>query len=240
VGQGTPDTIPYARFKEVNDQYQSLRGYQQLAELGYDPDSLGRLASFEVSYMQDPAGTVSQLVDNLDLPQDQKDSIKETLSTGRAEGEQSNEPPPAEPSLSPEDRQRLEYVDQVRQRDEQNDRDQRLAHIVSIWDREDKKDGIDTPEYIKLVHIAATANSGQQFETLEQLADAARGSVLDYRSQVLGGVVHRTGRGGSPPALPGSPPAAAPPVKFKDMREASRAAEAAIERGELPPMNPGG
>ena len=240
VGQGAPDTIPYARFKEVNDQYQALKGYQQLSELGYDPDSLGRLASFEVSYMQDPVGTVEQLVDNLDLPQDQKDSIKENLSTGRAEGESSSEPPSAEPALSPEDRQRLEYVDQVRQRDEQSDRDARLAVVVSAWDRADKEDGIETPEYIKLVHIAAAANSGQQFETLEQLANTARGTLLDYRSGVLGGAVQRTGRGGSPASLPSSPPAPTAPIKFKDMREASRAAEAAIQRGELPPMNPGG
>src|SRR5437868_1504666 len=51
---GPPETIPYARFKEVNDQLAELKGYSQFSELGYDPDSLGRLVSLESAFAEDP------------------------------------------------------------------------------------------------------------------------------------------------------------------------------------------
>jgi hypothetical protein len=97
-----------------------------------------------------------------------------------------------------------------------------------------KQDKIETPEHIKLMAISAAAGSGQTFPTLEALADAARRTIVDYRSGVLGDAVQRTGRGGSPPALPGSLPVPSGPVKFDSLRAASKAAEEAIKRGELP------
>src|SRR4051794_14505307 len=55
-GNGAPDTIPYARFKEVNDRYAELKPFEELTSFGYDADSLRRLAAFEAGYLQDPYG----------------------------------------------------------------------------------------------------------------------------------------------------------------------------------------
>src|SRR5262245_59020122 len=52
----TPESIPYARFKEVNDRLSGLRGYEELQQYGYDADSLRRLASFEQQWQADPVG----------------------------------------------------------------------------------------------------------------------------------------------------------------------------------------
>jgi hypothetical protein len=233
---GPPDTIPYARFKEVNDRLQSLSGFETLASYGYDSDSLGRLAAFEAQYLQDPVGTWKAMADNIDLPQELKDAMEAHLnSSDQADVTPSSDgPKPVE--LSPEDRARLDYVDRVRETELERDRNARLDHVVSIWTNMDKQDRIETPEHIKLMAIMAAAQSGQQFPTLEALADAARRQIVDYRSGVLGDVVQRTGRGGSPAPLPGSLPVPSGPVKFDTLRAASRAAEAAIQRGELPSL----
>src|SRR5215472_970008 len=133
---GPPDTIPYARFKEVNDQLSQLRGYEQLRDFGYDPDSLGRLAAFEAQWLQDPYGTWKTLGDNLDLPQDLKERIEAHLNaqteSGSAEGEPSTTAPtPA--ALTPEDQARLDYVDRVRARDEESYRQEQLGVVVGHW-----------------------------------------------------------------------------------------------------------
>lgn len=236
----TPETIPYARFKEVNDRYNGLKDFEELVGYGYDADSLRRLAAFEASYLQDPTGTIAAMTDNLDLPQETKDAIREqlkaTVESGSAEGEPSGDGSTAPAPLPPEVQERLQYVDQLRAREEQAAQEAQLQAVVAAWDELDKKDEIKTPEKVKLMAIAATAQGGGDWKTYEDLAKDARASILEYRSDVLGSAV-RTGRGGSPPAsLPGSAPGGSPPVKFKDIREATKAAEAAIARGELPSL----
>src|SRR5438132_12949937 len=62
--RGPPESIPYSRFQEVNSQYQQLREYEQLAELGIEPDSAVRLANFEAAYVSDPKGIISTLIDS--------------------------------------------------------------------------------------------------------------------------------------------------------------------------------
>jgi hypothetical protein len=235
----TPETIPYARFKEVNDRYNGLKDFEELQGYGYDADSLRRLAAFEASYLQDPTGTTAAMVDNLDLPQDAKDSIKEHLKvqSGSAEGEPSGDGTDAVAPLPPGVQERLDYVDQMREREAEQAREAQLQAVVAAWDELDKKDEIKTPEKIKLMAISATAQGGGNWRTYEDLAKDARGSLLEYRSDVLGSAV-RTGRGGSPPvSLPGSAPGGSGPVRFKDIREATKAAEAAIARGELPSIS---
>jgi len=235
----TPETIPYARFKEVNDRYGELKPFEELVSYGYDADSLRRLAAFEASYLQDPTGTTAAMVDNLDLPQDAKDAIKEQLGaqSGSAEGESSTVDTPAEAPISPEVQKRLEYVDQLQAREAEQAREAQLQAVVAAWDELDKRDEIKTPEKMKLMAIAATAQGGGDWKTYEDLAKEARASILEYRSDVLGSAV-RTGRGGSPPAsLPGSAPGGSPPVKFASIREATKAAEAAMARGELPSIS---
>jgi len=244
---GAPDTIPYPRFKEVNDSYQRLKPYEELESYGYDADSLRRLAAFEVNYLNDPTGTWMAIAENLDLPQPVMDAIKQHVTDaaaaagsdgGSAEGETPSGSQHPQVQLSDEDKQRLEYIDQIREREAEATRQAQLDGVMQAWSRMDEKDHIKTPDRIKLVHIAEAARSGQ-YTTYEDLASAARAGVLEYRSAVLGDAVQQTGRGASPPpSLPGGAPSAAPPVKFGSLREASKAAEVAISRGELPSIQP--
>jgi len=230
-----PDTIPYSRFKEVNDRLSSLRGYETLASYGYDPDSLGRLAAFEAQYQQDAYGTLATMAENLELPDEVINAIRNAGSDGSSQtaeatptGEQAGS------ELPPEVQEALQYVNELRARDEASSRDAQLDRVLAAWDDMDSKSSIDeTPMRIKLMAIQQVAGSGQ-FATVEDLAQAARTSIMEYRDTVLGGAVRRTGHGVLPPALPGSPPSPSEPVKFDSLKSASKAAAAAIERGELP------
>lgn len=244
AGGQPPESIPYARFKEVNDRLKGLEGYETLSQYGYDPDSLGRLAAFEAQYQTDPVGVWRSMADNLDLPQELMEALDShlTASNGRAEGT----PPANEPSatnLPPEVQKKLELLDTIEAERAEAAQNAALDRVVVAWDALDKADNITPPEDPKeravfertrLMAISAAAGSGQQYRTAEEMANAARESILQYRDVVLGGAIRRTGQGGSPPALPGSPPVPSGPVKFKDLREASKAAEEALKRGELP------
>jgi hypothetical protein len=181
------------------------------------------------------------MADNLDLPQELIEELDRRLndrqssppSAGRAEGEPSGDAPkPAE--LSPDVQKRLEYVDQLREREEAREREQQMDRILAAWDKLDEQDSLSTPAHTKLVYIAAAASSGQVFSTVDELAKAARDQAMEYRDTVLGGAVQRTGNREVSPALPGGPPAPAPAVKFKDLRDASKQAEADIVAGRLP------
>src|SRR5829696_867956 len=115
AGGGLPDTVPYARFKEVNDQYSELKGYKTLAEYGYDPDSLGRLAAFESSYLQDPINTWKAMADNLDLPEELKAALDQHLAGGDpdpapAVAEGTPAAVPAVVDQPPEVKEALDYV----------------------------------------------------------------------------------------------------------------------------------
>jgi hypothetical protein len=238
TGGQVPDTIPYARFKEVNDRYNDLKGFETLKEYGYDSDSLSRLAAFEAQYLQAPIETWRTMADNLDLPQEVKDAIDAHLASGRAEGAPpANDPKP--PELSPEVKERLDYVDQLRAREQEREQQASLQRVVAAWDELDKADNVKTTERVKLMAIAAVARDGQTYSTVEDFAKAAREPTLEYRNEILGDAIQRTGRGGSPPALPGSAPVPSGAVHFKTIREASKAAEEAIKRGELPTLDMG-
>jgi hypothetical protein len=241
TGGRQPESIPYARFKEVNDRLKGYEGFDTLIEYGYDPDSLGRLAAFEAQYLTDPIGTWKALADNLDLPQELADALEQHLSgaapttpqAGRAEGK-----PPANagdvPQQDPEMKEALEWVKSRRERERDDAEQKLLDDTLSHWDKLDKQEGIETPEHIKLAHLSAMGNSGVVFRTVDELVEAARKPVVEYRGSILGGAV-RTGRQGSPLAVPGSASAATEPIDFgTDIRAATKAAEAAIARGELP------
>jgi len=243
TGGSQPDTIPYARFKEVNDQLSGLRDYAQLRDLGYDPDSLGRLAAFEAAYRQDPVGTIAHLVSvNPDLPQETKDQVSQMLSDTPVAGGVPTESEGAKSALSPEDRELLDYAKNLREREQQAEvsarNDAVLNSVVAAWKRMDEADSLKSPaERVMLTQIAGVAGSGQ-YRNADELAKAARDSLLEYRSEVLGDAIQRTGRNGNAPApLPGSRSAASEPVRFDSIKSATKAARESIERGELPPLS---
>src|SRR5215831_20921657 len=129
-GQGPPESIPYARFKEVNDRLAGLRGYEELAQYGYDADSLRRLASFEQQYQADPIGVWRSIGANLDLPPEVLEVVNRFADNpssinGQAEVQNGQVETP-EPPVTAEDRRRLEYVDRIMARDEESDREAQL------------------------------------------------------------------------------------------------------------------
>ena len=248
AGQGTPETIPYARFKEVNDRLQGLSEYEQLQQYGYDPDSLGRLAAFEAQYMTDPIGTWTALAADLDLPQEVRDALESIGSAtatpadpaapnapGSAQGTAPVVGTPAE--LPPQVQEVLQWAEQKRAEEAQNAQDAQtnavLTATTSHWDTLDKADSLETPDNIKLTFISAAAARGG-FTSAEQLAEAARADLMAYRDGELGSVVSGSRRPGAPLAVPGSAPGSAGPVRFADLREASKAAAADMQAGRLP------
>lgn len=74
-----PETIPYSRFKEVNDRYRELKPFSELADLGYDADSLRNLAELDAAFAQNPFSTTAQIVETLDLPTETKTLLKKAL-----------------------------------------------------------------------------------------------------------------------------------------------------------------
>src|SRR5262245_26956408 len=241
---GPPDSIPYARFKEVNDRLSALRGYEELSQYGYDVDSLRRLASFEQQYQTDPIGVWRQMAVNLDLPQE----LLEAIAAHTAPVPPAPRPAEVQTGIDPsasnvtaDDRRRLDYVDQMIQRDEQQSRNDALDRVVAVWDEMDERDGVRTSKRTQLTYIAAMASRQENgvpvYSTVDGLAQAARAARMEDRDFDLGGVVQQgNGNRGTPPALPGSLPSPAGPVKFANLREASLAAEADMLAGRLSPL----
>lgn len=231
-----PETIPYARFKEVNDQLAELRDYRQFSELGYDPDSLGRLVNLESSFAQDPLGTLGQIIDQIEeIPDGRKAALKDLIevqpapespAVGDAQTDDSDEPPKWAKPL-------IEDYDTRRASEEQQANEAQLDSIVSHWRQLDEKAGITTREEDMLAYIMATASRADpDIQSLEQLAEAARDQRLAAREADLGGAVIRRGEG-SPLAVPAGGAAATQPVEFRDIGKASKAALADIQAGRL-------
>lgn len=232
---GPPESIPYARFKEVNDQLRDLKGYVPVAQAGYDPDSVGRLIAFEEAYREDPTGTIAAVVDAMELPDATKNAVKGLLNSDSVQAQDVNftddeldEPPEwARPII--EDHQARMV------REESDYYDGLLQKGIDHWKSQDEKDGISTPERIILRQIRASADDGN-FRTVEELADNARSELMGYREETLGSALSTRRIG--PSSIPGSGVPRGEPVKFSSIQEASKAAEAAIRRGELPPIQP--
>lgn len=232
----TPETIPYSRFKEVNDAY---RPYKELEGIGYDADSLHRLAGFEAAYIQDPYSVLGELVDGLaDLPDDTKALLKEHLTpqgnadppAGQNRDEQTpaDEPPEwAKPLLQ-------DYTERQSASEAKAQSDQ-LDEVIRLWDEADAKDEVETPMNTKLAYIAI---NGPHFQSVEEIASAARADAMGYRQHVLGGTrttLRDSLASGSPHPVPGGGGVTpAPSVTPKTIAEATAAARAAIEAGTLP------
>jgi hypothetical protein len=246
---GEPGPIPYARFKEVNDRLAAVRGYEELNQLGYDPDSLGRLAQFEAQYIRDPKTTIASLVDGLeDLPPEHRAAINQYLGideSGSDPGRGASSEDGSDLSgLSPEDKETLQWARERRATEKQQADDKvtqdRLDVVVNAWKAQDSEEEIKTPpDHRVLAFISAAAARGG-FGNLNELADMARSDWLDERERVLQDAYQGSRRDGTlPPALPGSAANAAPPQKARTLSEASKLARAAMERGELPPITGG-
>jgi hypothetical protein len=238
---GPPESIPYARFKEVNDRLAELKGYEDLAQYGYDPDSLGRLAAFEAQYMTDPVATVARMVEDLDVPQEVKDqwsslagqSAGSSTPSTPAEGGGTPESSDTDTSTLPPDvQEKLRWIDRKQAEEAQSANEAVLDSVLSHWDNLDREAQLETPKHVQLAFVSAAA-AGGGFTNAQQLAENARGQLMAYRDSTLGSVVG-SGRAGGTPALPGSGPAAPELPNFTDLRDASKQALADIQAGRLP------
>lgn len=244
---GEPGPVPYSRFKEVNDQLSELRPYDSLRQYGYDADSLSRLAAFEAAFTEDPHGTTAKLVDNLDLPDEAKTQIKGMLDSQSDEPTTGGGTPdtPDAPSTEPPSWAKPLVEDyQTRQQQEVSAREeaarnQMLDQVISHWDEMDKSDSealgrsVAIPDTIRLSLIATHASSNR-YQDPVSLAKGARADAVAYRESILGSSVVPPGSRTGPRSVPNSAATPSPAQKFGgDIKSASKAALAAIERGEL-------
>jgi hypothetical protein len=187
------------------------------------------------------------MVDNLDLPDQTKSQIRELLEVESEESDAgagtpsmpsadgAEEPPSwAKPLI--EDYQGRTAADQARVETAQ--RQQALDEVLGIWNEMDNAAGIQTSEGVKLAMIASHASTGR-FQDTKSLAEAARAEYISDREAAMGSAIVPRGSGVGPQSVPRSAAATSPPQKFRNMGEATRAARAAIERGELPTITPG-
>ena len=248
-GGQEPGPVPYSRFKEVNDELSVLREYRTLYDYGYDPDSLSRLANFEANYVQDPGNTVMLLVDNLDLPEESKTQIREMLTADNGETPAGGGTPstPQQGDSEPPEwfkpyAERVAREDQARsEATEMEQRNAALNEVIASWDEADKAAGLKGPrEGVKLALIASHAASGQ-YNDPQSLAAAARAEWIAEREDAIGSHFVPPGSATGPRSVPGSAAAPSPAQSFGgDIKKASQAAAAAMERGELPRVIPGG
>ena len=234
-----PDTIPYSRFQEVNSRLQTLRPYETLMQMGIEPDSAVRLASFEQAYIQDPIGTLNAMVDQQDLPDAQKTALKALLSTQQDGALSDDTDDSGTPKLPDEVMEAVNWVREQRQERQDTDVQNRLDLMVRHWQAADEQDGVKgTTERQRLLYIQQTAGSGQSFTTLEEMSDAARATFLEDRDSNLGSAVTQTRGTGGPLAVPsgGLPPTQ--PILPKNMKEARAMIEADIAAGRFPDLQP--
>jgi hypothetical protein len=240
--RGTPDTIPYSRFQEVNSQLQQLRPYDELRTLGIEPDSAVRLANFEQAYMQDPIGTLTAMIDQQDLPESQKGALKTLLASqvaAEAAGADGNDTTGEGTKLPAEVMEAVDWVREQKTTTQETESQKRLDHVVDHWAQLDEKDGIEASTRQRLIYVQSAAGSGQQFQTLEQLSEAARQMWLEDRDANLGAAVQRRGSG-SPLAVPsGGVPPTEPLPPPRSMGEARKRIEADIAAGRLPDLQSG-
>jgi hypothetical protein len=234
---GTPDTIPYSRFKEVNDAYGELRQYEGLASAGYDADSLRQLAEFEAGFRTDPVQTWMRVAANIeDLPPEVAQVIQQHMGAAPAGKPEGTPPAGQEDEQMPEWARKLQEktdtlleTEQQRQTREQTEASDRLLNgIMDQWKKADQADDMDPLDERKmLTYIVAHARGAG---SPEQILEAARKEYLDTREFVLGSTVKPGTGGGVPRTVPsGGAPANGSPEP-KTLAEASKRALARLSQ----------
>jgi hypothetical protein len=237
---GPPESVPYARFKEVNDRLTKLKPYAQLEDIGYDPDSLGQLAAFEQSYVQDEVGTLQTLVKKSEvLTDEQKEGMIAALegNIDADEVERMSTTPPSEEEIPSWGKPLIEERETRQQQKAQEDANKFLEGIMTKWDEADVADkSVPTPKSVKLAFIAANAPHAT---SVDQLIGVCRQLTKEYETSILTGAVTPASGGLSgslPKAVPGSGVPVPTPTPLKDLKSATAAAQSAIEAGLLPPV----
>ncbi len=244
-GQGPPETIPYSRFKEVNDR---LRGYRDLEELGYDADSLHRLVAWETEFLEDPAQfwmTLASSIDNM------PDAVKEAIvaaqngTTPSPAAPNTPEPPTAGSSSDemPEwARELAAKVDGLVEKDTKTEaqkaearRQSLIDKVLNEWQAIDEREEIPSLGVAAKLAIINQVAQDTNIRTIEQLVEAARAHQLEYHTAVLQATRSKK-PGGAPRPVPGTGAGSAPstpPPKIRTLEDAKAAAEALVRQGIL-------
>lgn len=248
----TPESVPYSRFKEVNDARRSLEEavapIAELEQLGYPVAELQRLVQWETEFAQDPVQawlSTARSIEN--LPDAVKEAIAALDGAAPTTTPQSTEPPgsepkPAEPAEVPEWAQKIIDREAAREQQEQEAAERAQAEaakaagaaalesITEAWKEMDEKDGIKTPEKTMLAHIISAS---RHTETPEEALAMARADWLATREETLTSVVSRPTLGVRP--VPGSGSGhqpAQPPRPARTLKDASKLAK--VTWGEQP------
>jgi hypothetical protein len=221
-----PGPIPYARFKEVNDQYKELKPFAELTEYGYDADSLRQLAEFDARFQSDPVGMWLSVGDQLDLPDTVKAAIQAEATGGRS---------PAKPQGGPDvPDEPLDRVAQLEKRLDEKEAaetqaqwNQTLDELMTKWRKADKADELteSPPDEVMLTYIEKHAQGAKD---LDDIVVRARGAHTEYLDKLMGGAIKKGGRKKAPVPSGGSPPANQPEAP-KTLAEASRLARIELE-----------
>jgi hypothetical protein len=232
---GPPESVPYARFKEVNDQ---LREFKELQEAtGYDVDSLRQLAEWDQSFAQDRVGTFLQIGEALELPDDLKEAIARHREGGESPKDNEKPDQKQEGSLSDEEPPTWAkpLVDDYKERTAEAERSAQqevLDSILESWDKLDEEQEIPEEEQLteseKLTFLIAHSQRGT---SQDKIVSTARGEWLSQRERAQKGTVRRPDEK-TPRSVPGSgaPPQGEKQVP-KTLSEATELARAALLSG---------
>ena len=235
-----PDTIPYSRFKEVNDAYRTVAPFKELADEGYDADSLRQLAEFEAGFRADPVSTWYAIATQIEgMPDDVKtiaqqhlgDSSTPTsptdLTPGKDDQEDGEIPEWARPlaqgveQLSAAERQRQE-------RETSDANNQLLDGIIQSWKKQDESDDIQSLDDRNMLTFIVAHSRGAR--NVDEILANARGEWLSLREQMLGSAIKPGATAGAPRPVPSGGAPVNTAGEPKTLAEASARAKARLEQ----------
>jgi hypothetical protein len=205
-----PETIPYSRFKEVNDAYTELKPYKELSDVGYDANSLRQLAEFEAGFRADPVATWFSIASQIEgLPQEIKDmaqrhltgSAVEAATDGAGDSQDGGEDMPDWAQKLMKENAELKQRESAREEREISQANtQLLDGIMEQWRAADAADDLKSPDERKMLTfiVAHARGSGN----VEDILKKARGEWLELREDVLGSSIKPGGNAGAPFSVP--------------------------------------
>ena len=251
---GVPETVPYPRFKEVNDAY---RPFKEMADAyGADADSMRQLLDWDAAFAADPSNAWLQVGEAyLDqLPPPVAEAIRQVRSGNSGEGgdqgpktgaasevAQGDDPPEWFKRWEKESYSKTaETVQQREEREAEDARQALLDDILDQWEQQDKAEGVvwahgdDAETQTRAIRLSYIRNAAMDTKSVEEILPQARRSALAFREGILRDA-HNQGKGVvAPLAVPsGGPAPGNKPEVPKTLAAATKAAERDILAGNL-------
>ena len=234
-----PDTIPYSRFKEVNDAYVAVKDFKDLADEGYDADSLRQLAEFEAGFRADPVSTWMAIATQIDdIPEAVKSIAQQHLGGGstpetptdqspRTNQEGEEIPEWAKPLT--QNLEQLSAAERARQEREVSEaNNQLLDGIIQAWKAKDEADELPSlDDKNMLTFIVAHARGARD---VNEILDNARGEWLSLREGMLSSAIRPGANSGAPRSVPSGGAPVNTAGEPKTLAEASIRAKARLEQ----------